>query len=792
MELPRWADHEKINKTKRMKQFYLLLCLVCLSFGVQAQIGVGEWRDHLSYTSALQTIEANNKVYCITTGGLFTYDLADNSLQKFNQINGLSDVRPVQMAYGEAAEVVVLAYENSNLDLIFEQEVFNISAIKRKQIQGDKKIYSVLVVGQTAYLSCGFGIVAVNLEKREIKDTYYIGENGTSLRVMDMTFDGTYLYAATESGIYRADQDSPNLQDFKAWVHVDAVPNSNQTFANLEFFDGAVIACYSDESSGQQELYQQNGNVWERIFPGLDKIQEVRACHDRLLVAMNGKLHVYDASGALETEVNGYTTAGETIHNPDFSDAACSADGTLWLADAKTGLVRKQGGNFDKLIPVGPSDNRVFSMLAHDDDLWVTSGGRTDIWNNVFNAPEAKLFRSGEWSSFSRNNIAELNDLHDIVNVVIDPTDPDHVFLGSWGGGVVELREGAFEERFNQFNSSLQSALPDDNSPNFVRIGGMAFDSKNNLWVTNSLVGRPLSVYTAAGSWESFTLEDVEGVDVGEIVITPNDDKWIIIPRGRDLYVRKGDGSAGKHLKLISYFNNGEQEDFNRMNDVYSIAVDQEGAIWVGTSEGVAVYFNPEDVWDGASFYATQPGLDLNDGVYHPLLETETVTAIAVDGGNRKWLGTRSSGVFLVSEDGQNELKNFNVSNSPLLSNSIQSIAVNDKTGEVFFGTPEGIISYRGEATQGGQEYADVYAFPNPVRETYEGDIVITGLIADTDVKITDISGNLVHETTSVGGQAVWDGKNLNGKRVSTGVYLVLGNDKSGEKTFSTKILFIH
>ena len=175
MELPRWADHEKINKTKRMKQFYLLLCLVCLSFGVQAQIGVGEWRDHLSYTSALQTIEANNKVYCITTGGLFTYDLADNSLQKFNQINGLSDVRPVQMAYGEAAEVIVLAYENSNLDLIFEQEVFNISAIKRKQIQGDKKIYSVLVVGQTAYLSCGFGIVAVNLEKREIKDTYYIG-----------------------------------------------------------------------------------------------------------------------------------------------------------------------------------------------------------------------------------------------------------------------------------------------------------------------------------------------------------------------------------------------------------------------------------------------------------------------------------------------------------------------------------------------------------------------------------------------------------------------------------------
>ena len=387
-----------------------------------------------------------------------------------------------------------------------------------------------------------------------------------------------------------------------------------------------------------------------------------------------------------------------------------------------------------------------------------------------------------------------MNGFHDIVNIVVDPRDPEHVFMGSWGAGVIEFQGNQFVRRYDQFNSSLQTALPSDPYPHFVRIGGMSFDSKYNLWVTNSLVGEPLSVFKADGSWESFELEGVQSnYDVGNIVLAENEDQWIMLPRfGRDLYVRKADGSEGRRLTVTSYFNNGTTESFKRMPDVYALAVDRDGAIWVGTSAGIAVYFSPEEIWDNDPYYASQPGLDLDDGIYHPLLESEMVTAITVDGANQKWIGTKNSGVFLVSEDGQQEIEHFDESNSPLLSNSVTTIAVNDKTGEVFFGTPEGIISYRGTATAGTEAYADVYAFPNPVRETYQGDIVITGLMEDTDVKITDISGNLVHKTTSLGGQAVWDGKNLNGNRVSTGVYMVFGNDKTGEKTFTTKILFIH
>jgi hypothetical protein len=228
------------------------------------------------------------------------------------------------------------------------------------------------------------------------------------------------------------------------------------------------------------------------------------------------------------------------------------------------------------------------------------------------------------------------------------------------------------------------------------------------------------------------------------------------------------------------------------MNDVYSIAEDHEGAIWIGTSMGIAVYNNPRRVWDAGNLYAVQPSLDLRDGLYHPLLETETITAIAVDGANRKWIGTRNSGVYLVTENGDKEVLHFTNDNSPLLSNNITALAINPQNGEVFIGTSEGLISYKGDAIAGNDAFADVYVYPNPVRETWDGPVTITGLIEDTDVKITDISGNLVHKGTSLGGQAVWDGNNLNGNRVKTGIYLVFCTDKLGENTHVEKLLFIN
>jgi hypothetical protein len=229
-------------------------------------------------------------------------------------------------------------------------------------------------------------------------------------------------------------------------------------------------------------------------------------------------------------------------------------------------------------------------------------------------------------------------------------------------------------------------------------------------------------------------------------------------------------------------------------NEIYSIAEDRKGNIWLGSNKGILVYYSPSRVFSGEDFYAQQIIVPRNDGsgLGDPLLGTESVTTIEVDGANRKWIGTRSGGVFLVSEDGLEQIHSFNTDNSPLLSNSITDIAINPTSGEVYFATDNGIISFISDATEPNDLFRDVYVFPNPVREDYFGDVIISGLMENSFVKITDLNGNLVFETTSLGGQALWNGQNLRGERVATGVYLVFCSSEDGLNTHVTKLLFIH
>jgi hypothetical protein len=468
------------------------------------------------------------------------------------------------------------------------------------------------------------------------------------------------------------------------------------------------------------------------------------------------------------------------------------AQNIIWIADQKYGLI-KVGTKAERIVPEGPADNTVFSLTMNDQDLWIASGGRDNAWDNLFYEPRFQLNRQGKWSLFDRNSFPVSNDFKDMVCVKADPKNPDHVFAGSWGGGVLEFSAGKFIKRHDNFNSTLQTQLPNLPTAPYVRIGGMDFDSKGNLWVTNSGVGKVLSVFQADGTWKSFELSGIANkYSIGKVVLTQNDDKWIVVPRGHGLYVLNSTNTEQKGLSVVARFVNSEGPFDYEMNDVYSMAEDKNGEIWVGTSSGVAVYSNPKKIWTESFLFATRPGVNLGDTFFHPLLEKETVTSIAIDGANRKWFGTKTSGVFLISADGETELEHFNTDNSPLPSNEITDIAINQKTGEVFFGTASGLISYMGEATVGNDEFTDVYVYPNPVRENYDGPIVIKGLVDDTEVKISDISGDLVFKTTSLGGQAIWDGQNLNGNRCKTGVYLIFMTDSPGEKTKIIKLLFIH
>jgi len=773
-----------MKRHKHLLFIVLIYSTICQSY---AQQPIRQWTDYQSYASAKNVVDTGEKVYCVTEGGLFSYTKSDNSIQKMSGINGLSDVGVQRLAYSKENNLLLIAYQNANIDLLIGNTIYNLSDIKRKQISANKTINNVMFSGKLAYLSCGFGIVVINLERKEIKDSYFIGNEGDYLNVLDLATDGTSLFAATINGVYKANATEPNLQNYNNWVRQTNIPHSDKKFNAIEFFNSHIIVNYTPDEWYNDEMYQLIGNVWTPFLPEIRYSPEISTSGNNIVITSRNKVLVYNNNLEKIGEIFKYVFSAyeEPIIEP--LSASLDAQNVLWIADQNFGLI-KVSTTSTRIVPEGPADNRIFSLSMNGQDLWITSGGRDASWNNLFFEPKFQLNREGKWSVFDRKIFPAANDFRDMVCVTADPKNPDHVFAGSWGGGVLEFNAGQFIKRYDNFNSTLQTQLPNTPNDPYVRVGGMAFDSKGTLWVANSGVANVLSSLQSDGTWKSFELSGIANKRVGKVVVTSKDDKWILGPRGYGLYALNSTNNVSKEQKVVALF--GEYK--TDMNELYSMALDQNGELWVGTSAGVAVFSNPEKIWKDEVMYATRPSLNLHDTYFHPLLEKETITAIAIDGANRKWFGTKSSGVFLISADGATEIEHFNAENSPLLNNEITDIAINQTTGEVYIGTVSGLISYMGEATAGNDAFSDVYVYPNPVRETYEGPIVVKGLIDESDVKITDISGNLVYKTTSLGGQAIWDGKNLNGNRCKTGVYLVFLSDALGEQTKITKLLFIH
>jgi hypothetical protein len=777
-----------------MKRYKYLICLVfwCVIISHSySQPAIGEWTDYQSYARAKNVVDTGTKIFCVSEGGLFSFNKSDNSIQKMTGINGLSDVNVQRLAYSKEKDLLMITYQNANIDLLIGNSIFNLSDIKRKQISADKTINNVMFSGNLAYLACGFGVVVINLEKKEIKDTYYIGKDGEYLNVFDLTTDGTFLYAATATGVYKANASDPNLQNYNNWVRETSIPRYDKKFSKIEYFGGKIIANYTPDAYDKDELYELSAGVWNRFLPEIHFVSDITTQGNYIVFSSQAEVFVYNSQYELSEHILKYVFAGYEISPIRTLCAVLDNQNILWVADPDNGLV-KVGTQCERIIPSGPDDNMIYSLTVSGNDLWITSGGRSGTaWGNLYAQPKFQLNRQGTWTVFDKKVFPDPNDFRDMICITVDPKNPDHVFAGSWGGGVLEFNAGIFVKRFDNFNSTLQTQLPDKPEAPYVRIGGMAYDSKGNLWVTNTGVAKVISELQPDGNWKAIELPEIANKFIGKVVVTKNDDKWIDV-HGNGLYVLNSANNLTKVQKVIARFVNSDGEFFNEMNDVYSMVEDLKGELWIGTSGGVAVYSNPESIWTESFLYAMRPSLDAKDQTFHPLLEKETITAISVDGANRKWIGTKTSGIFLVSENGEAEIQHFNTENSPLLSDEITDIAINQQSGEVFIGTAAGLISYMGEATAANDEFSDVYVYPNPVRETYDGPIVVKGLVDNTDVKITDISGDLVFKTTSLGGQAIWDGRNQNNNRCKTGVYLVFMTDPLGEKTKITKLLFIH
>lgn len=371
--------------------------------------------------------------------------------------------------------------------------------------------------------------------------------------------------------------------------------------------------------------------------------------------------------------------------------------------------------------------------------------------------------------------------IYNFVSVLSNPNNPSQVFIGAWGGGLLEFNNDVFTNFYNAQNSVLDST-----SFGSTSVSGMAFDKNNNLWVTSSYGDKVLAVKTPTNNWYNFKLDGTmtDFSVITKIVVDKNDFVWVLDSKSNKTHILNYNNTfddISDDTKIILPINDSRE--------ITTFVEDLDGEMWFGSDQGIAVLYNPSNVFSGETI---SPVYIQQDGQTQLLLEAEKITAIAIDGANRKWIGTQNSGVFLMSEDGTEEILHFTTDNSPLFSNNIYDIKLNNKTGEVFIATEKGLISYKGTATEAQDDFSNVFVYPNPVREDYHGVIAIRGLVKDTDVRITDISGNLVSQTKSLGGQAIWDGKDLNGNRVQTGVYMVFNASPEGELKKAAKILFIH
>ncbi len=770
-----------------LRRFLLLsigLFFIAL-FAKAQQSGPGSWRAHLPFRSAISVAEAGNRVYCASRYSLFYYDRDDLSLNRLSKVNGLSDVDISTIRYAPDFKTLLVAYTNANIDLITEDRIINISDIKRKNIFGKKTINAIFFLGRYAYLSCGFGIVVLDMDRHEVYDTYYIGPLGTSLEVHELSWDGSDFWAATAKGIYRAEAANTNLANYEAWIKDTTLPFPDGQYTNICRFRDVMITSLEKEGYGDDTLMVFDGNLWTNMLPGTaNDYKALIPDGDHLLVAGNGSLEIFNDS--LHSVWNIYD------YNPG-SPAPMSAfeddEGFFWIADNKAGLVKNKGWSSEFILPNGPASNSVYSMLTDGSNLYVAPGSLSSSLGNTYNAVGPYTCINNTWYNLKDMSPA-LDSLWDVLYTAVDPRDAQRVFYSTWGHGIVEFRNGHYYKDYSYTNSGLEKPFQ---FYNWVGVSGIAFDEYGNLWVVNSECNNLLKVLKKDETWQSYTVSSViSQPKATQLMIDANHQKWIVLYGASGIIVFNDnntlDDKSDDHIKrLTSNLGNGNLPS----NTVYTIAEDLDGEIWVGTDKGLAVFYTPNAIFSGSNFDAQVITIEQDSTAQH-LLEYETVTSIAVDGANKKWVGTQNAGVFLFSEDGQKEIHHFTAENSPLLSNTIIDIAIDGNSGEVYFGTDKGICSFMGYATTGKASFEGVYAYPNPVEPGFNGTIGIRGLTRDAWVKITDINGVLIYETRSEGGQAVWDGHDFTGQKAKTGVYPVIIISDDGSEKIVTKILIVN
>ena len=781
------------------------LAVWSLTFLTHAQLAVGNWQIYSSTGDPVKVIDAGDRVYFVSGVSLFCYDKVTDELEAYNKNNRLSDTGVSNIYYNYDKNYLVVVYTNSNIDILYDNgKLYNIPDIKNVIMTSSKAVNDVNFYGNRIYLATDFGIVVLNDEKYEVSESYNYEQKINKIGACN-----NYWFIATDEAIYYIESDAIKY-DFSSWNILKSV--SGSVIYDLEPFNDKYL------------FYSQNGDLYfydieSEGFPLLGILSMGVRCVEKYYDGFILRGLVYVAfckpeieNGALQFE-NIFNFQNQSEYLVDVQTSSYEKDKSIW-ALGEYGLCHfKMEGNQltmlkEPFLPDVPNVSDPWNLVINDNKLYVSNTGPRIGMEEQYVKTRISVLDQNDWSILDLGEVPLVNNKHDkylyaSYNLAFDPDDPSTFYVGTWFEGMYKFTDNECVGHYTHLNSPFTYNWA-------LSVPYAAFDDNKNLWVVSKgipslcmLPREKQSVSTdelTVNDWYQFDYSEIENNKYAKLLIPKHSTaKWIVKGSwGGSVFAfdDKGTYNTTDDDKTRNFVSFVDQDNKTFTPNYYTcIAEDNNGQIWIGTSVGPIVITNPNNVFND-NFRCTRIKIARNDGTDNAdyLLQNIEISDIVVDGANRKWRGTRESGLYVVSDDGSEILEHFTTENSGLPSNFITEVVVDPVTGIAYVGTTSGLAAYRSDAVQASEDYSSVYAFPNPVRPDYEGWISVTGLMDNSLVKITDVAGNLFFEGYSNGGQISWDGCDRKGNRVKTGVYLVFASSTATGKQSGvvTKILVVN
>lgn len=776
----------------------LLSCLLGLTVAPAAAQTDEDWRLHLSYHNATKAVAVGDVVYLVTNGNLCAYNTTTGNTRHYTRRDGMSGRDIFDIAWSQDQECLVIVYNDFQIDLLVDDgETFYPmpGVVNANDDVGTPT--SLSVCERYAAISSTTGFAYLDLKNRTVNGFINVG-----VRVYGAAaWPGHIMISTSQEIRHISMQDSP--YDQNAWTLVrKGRINQFATFA------GHTYALVRDQADGTWMgvgLYTIDDTdevKFNLVRSGA--VYQMRTNGDRAVV--RGVRRFYEVNADAPTEVALYRDSINTFNDmvPVGNDSA------VWVAQGFQGL-REHRFTSEAFAPTGRAyegtgpKRDLCAVLTFDNDRLLVCGGLLFYAGNNNKTGTMMAYENGEWISFQEEGILEAAGIkyyEDITGVAVDPRDAGHCFVTS-RTGLYEFQDYQFVNRYTVGNSTLRSPVTSSTFERYVLTSAPAMDEQGNLFLVNDQIDTLIKVRLADGTWDGFYISEVDQAPTCDQILRDQKGRlWMTSRRtvtnhiGGLLYIDYGGTIANKNDDVYRYRNSFTNQDgtTTSLGGVYCVAEAPDGSIWVGTKNGVFQIVNPDEFATN-DFRVNQPKVPRNDGTNYAdyLLNGTPVTAIAIDGGNRKWLGTESSGLYLASPDGSTILAHYDTDNSILPNNEIQSLAIHPHTGELFIGTPKGLCSLRTSVTEAAPDLAEsnVRVYPNPVRPEYYGTIHVDGLTDGADVKVMTAGGQVVAGGTAIGGTFAWNGRGTDGERVAPGVYFFMVATSTGSKAIVAKVVVI-